>query len=188
MKTLPKFHDGLLDRFPELKTPRLLLREVSEPDTATVFQLYSDERIMRYRGAAVFTSEQQAHELIRTWAVRLTEKSGIRWGIVLKENNRLIGTAGFHSFTKEHFRGEIGYELSPGHWNNGLMTEALREITGWGLRELGLHSIEANIAPENHASKRVLEKLGFTKEAHFRENYYYRGWWDSVIYSLRETS
>jgi ribosomal-protein-alanine N-acetyltransferase len=48
-----------------------------------------------------------------------------------------------------------------------------------------LHSIEANINPDNLASANLLEKNGFKKEAHFRENFYYNGkFLDSLIYSL----
>ena len=64
------------------------------------------------------------------------------------------------------------------------MTEALECITRFSFQKLKLHSLEANIAPDHFASARVLEKNGFVKEAHFKENWYYKGWWDSVIYTL----
>ena len=48
-----------------------------------------------------------------------------------------------------------------------------------------LHSIEAIIAPENYASAKVLEKNGFVKEAHLKENQFYEGHFlDTVIYSI----
>lgn len=141
---------------------------------------------MRYRGAPVFKAPGESDALIKQWSDAFENQQGIRWGLVLKENNALIGTAGFTKLNAMNFRAEIGYELHPGHWNHGLMTEALKAITTWGISELGLHTIEANIAPENVASKRVLEKLGFLREALFRENYYYEGWWDSAIYTLHE--
>jgi ribosomal-protein-alanine N-acetyltransferase len=47
-----------------------------------------------------------------------------------------------------------------------------------------LHSIEAVIDPENAASEKVLQKNGFVKEAHLKENEFYDGTFiDSVIYS-----
>jgi len=50
-----------------------------------------------------------------------------------------------------------------------------------------LHSIEANVNPLNEKSKKVLERVGFKKEAYFRENYLFDGkFLDSVIYSLLE--
>jgi ribosomal-protein-alanine N-acetyltransferase len=100
----------------------------------------------------------------------------------------LIGTAGIRSISWQHLRAEMGYELDPQHWNKGLMTEALTEITRYCFQALKLHTIEANIAPANLASARVLEKLTFVKEAHFRENWYYQGWWDSIIYTLHNNN
>ena len=48
-----------------------------------------------------------------------------------------------------------------------------------------LHSIEAIIDPSNYASAKVLEKNGFIKEGHLRENVFFNGQYlDSVIYSL----
>ena len=65
------------------------------------------------------------------------------------------------------------------------MMEAAKKTIDFGFREMGLHSIEANINPNNLRSTKMLEKCGFVKEAHFRENYYYDGkFLDSVIYSL----
>jgi [ribosomal protein S5]-alanine N-acetyltransferase len=65
------------------------------------------------------------------------------------------------------------------------MTEAMRTIFKFGFDELNLHSLEANINPLNNNSRAVLKKMGFQKEAYFRENYYYNGdYLDSEIYSL----
>jgi ribosomal-protein-alanine N-acetyltransferase len=50
---------------------------------------------------------------------------------------------------------------------------------------MNLHSIEAVIDPENSASEKVLQKIGFVKEAHILENELYDGkFWDTVIYSM----
>jgi ribosomal-protein-alanine N-acetyltransferase len=63
----------------------------------------------------------------------------------------------------------------------------MRILLKFGFRGLNLHSIEANINPQNENSKGVLEKIGFQKEAYFRENYYYKEkFLDSEIYCLLE--
>ena len=97
----------------------------------------------------------------------------------------MIGMAGLWRIMKEHHRAEIGYTLLPELWNKGLMSEVLKKIIHFGFYEINLHSIEANINPENLASKKVLEKAGFKQEAYFRQNYFYNGQFlDSAIYSL----
>ncbi len=65
------------------------------------------------------------------------------------------------------------------------MSEALEAVINYAFNTLKLHSIEANINPENNASRQLLIKAGFNKEAYFKENYYFNGHFiDSEIYSL----
>jgi ribosomal-protein-alanine N-acetyltransferase len=171
--------------FPKLETERLILRQVCKGDTETVYRLYSNDAVMQYRGADQYRSILEAENLIRHFEQLFVQNAGLRWGLAFRgQEEELIGTAGINKIDWPHFRGEIGYELSPSLWNKGLMTEALKAITAYAFNQLNLHTLEANIAPANSASQRVLEKLGFVKEAHFKENWYYKGWWDSAIYTL----
>jgi ribosomal-protein-alanine N-acetyltransferase len=180
-------NESTFSKFPCLETGRLVLREIKPIDTAALFGLYSQDQIMRYRGADIFRSTSEALQLIQQFKKRFTLREGIRWGLALKgKEENLLGTAGLKNIQWQHFRAEIGYELSPEFWNQGLMTEALHCITAYSLSEQSLRTLEANISPDNHASARVLDKLGFVKEAHYRENYYYKGWWDSAIYTLHK--
>jgi ribosomal-protein-alanine N-acetyltransferase len=178
---------NIWSKFPGLETQRMILREIVKEDAPALFMLYSNPEVMKFRGADSFSVMNQAHDLIQKFSSDFTAQSGIRWGLTISgKEDELIGTAGFNSIDWKHQRGVIGYEIQPSLWNQGLMTEALKVISAFAFRELNLHTIEANIAPANIASEKVLRKLGFVKEAHFRENWYYKGWWDSVIYSLHK--
>ena len=65
------------------------------------------------------------------------------------------------------------------------MTEGINAILDYGFSKMNMHSVEANINPGNQASKAILEKMNFKKEAYFRENYYFNGQFlDSEIFSL----
>jgi ribosomal-protein-alanine N-acetyltransferase len=67
------------------------------------------------------------------------------------------------------------------------MFETINCMARFGFKEMKLHSVEANVNPLNERSKKVLERIGFKKEAHFRENYLFNGeFLDSIIYSLLE--
>ena len=85
-------------------------------------------------------------------------KEGIRWGITLKIQADTLAVGGIWRIIKDHFRGEIGYELNPKYWNRGLMYEALMPMIDFAFGKMNLHSIEANTDPENSASVRLLEK------------------------------
>ncbi|MES2446488.1 MAG: GNAT family protein [Bacteroidota bacterium] len=59
------------------------------------------------------------------------------------------------------------------------------EVIHFAFREMKLHSISANINPGNDASRQILLKHGFEKEAYFKEDYYFQGkFLDSEVYGL----
>ncbi len=103
----------------------------------------------------------------------------------LKETNVLIGTIGFWRGTPEHFRSEIGYVMLPAFHSKGLMQEAIAAAIDYAWSSMGLHSIEAQVNPDNQASIRLLERNGFVREGYYRENYFYAGkFMDTGVYSL----
>jgi ribosomal-protein-alanine N-acetyltransferase len=75
--------------------------------------------------------------------------------------------------------------LLPEYHGKGIITEAIKEVVKFGFEIMKLHSIEAVIDPENNISEKVLQKNGFVKEAHLRENECFEGrFLDTVIYSI----
>ncbi|MCR5782460.1 MAG: GNAT family N-acetyltransferase [Clostridia bacterium] len=56
---------------------------------------------------------------------------------------------------------EIGYGLRDGFCGNGYMTEALKTITEWALSQPGVTRVEAETAPDNTPSQKVLASCGF---------------------------
>lgn len=76
--------------------------------------------------------------------------------------------------------GELAYWITPEEWGNGHATEASYLVVDHAFAELGLHRIEASAFESNEASKRVLEKLGFTREGTSRRAAYVDGEWVDV--------
>jgi ribosomal-protein-alanine N-acetyltransferase len=171
--------------YPVITTARLVLREITEEDAQQIFFLRSDTRVMEFLDRPMLQSEQEGLELTRKIIDGVVKNEGITWGISLKNEKKLVGTIGFWQITKEHFRAEIGYMLHPDLQGKGYMHEAIKGVIGYGFTKLGIHSIEANVNPNNTASIKLLEKNGFVREAYHKENYYYNGkFLDSAIYSL----
>jgi ribosomal-protein-alanine N-acetyltransferase len=171
--------------FPVLHTERLTLREITDNDTMDMWQLRSNEVVMKYIDRPPAKTESEALQHIRSITTALEKNEGISWGIGFKNDRKLIGAIGFWRMQKEHYRAEIGYMLHPDHHRQGIMQEAMEAVLGYGFDTMQLHSVEANINPLNIASAKILEKNKFQLEAHFRENYFYDGaFLDSHIYSL----
>ncbi len=171
--------------FPLLTTERLILRKAVIEDAPEIFFLRSDPRVLKYIDREPAQSLEEAQQFITLITDNLESNNGINWAISLKDDSRLIGTIALWRLIKEHHRAEIGYTLHPDFQGKGIMDEAMKAIIDYGFNVMNLHSIEANINPDNKASQNLLERNNFVREAYFKENYYHNGiFLDSAIYSL----
>jgi ribosomal-protein-alanine N-acetyltransferase len=173
--------------FPTLETERFILRAVAPDDAVDIFRIMADPRVTRYFGTTPMTSIDEAVRRVDGIRSAFEQQEGVRWAIARRADGRFIGSCGFWRLIKPHFRAEIGYELSPEFWGQGVMPEAAGAALAFGFATMGLHSVEAQIHPENSGSRRVLEKLGFVQEGYFRENYYEPAdgrFTDTAVFSL----
>lgn len=174
-----------LHPFPTLETERLILREITHADDDAMFAIRSDKRHSQFiDNPKVYTREEVIEKVQR--AIELVKNNdGISWGITLKGNPTLIGSVDYWRVIKAHYRSEIGYMLHPDYYRQGIMTEALQATIEYAFKHIKLHTIEANIAPTNISSIKLVEKCGFVREAYLKENYYYNGTFlDTCTYSL----
>lgn len=171
--------------FKTLESERLLLRQMTPEDVNEVFEIRSNPELMKYIPRPILKNKEEALELINTINNNILKNEGINWAITLKPDNKLLGYIGHYRIKWEDFRSEIGYMILPEAQGKGIVSEAVSLVIKYGFEEMQMHSLEAVIDPENNASARVLEKNGFVKEGHFRENEFFNGkFYDSVIYSL----
>ena len=172
--------------FPELQTSRLLLRKMTLADAGEILIMRRNEDVMKFIDRKRMDTLAEADEWIKIIIEALINNTGITWAISLRDApERLIGSIGYWRIFNEHFRAEIGYMLNPDYWQKGIMKEALNLLIKFGFENMGLHSIEANINPGNIASEKLLISTGFSKEAYFKENYFYNGLFkDTIIYSM----
>lgn len=161
--------------FPVLETKRFILRKLKLSDAQNLFSYFSKEEVMKYYDLETFSSPQQAVALIESVLFRYDSAQQIRWGITLKGKDNVIGTCGFHALEQEHLKVEIGYELHPCYWGNGIMTEVIEKIVEYGFEEMIVNRIEAFYDPLNQASRRVLEKNGFQFEGILRKRFLKKG-------------
>jgi len=153
--------------FSELETPRLHLREITADDTAWYLAHFSRPEIVRGQGFAAPADLEAAARELRTYVLDLFAlRAGFRWGIAVRDTRELIGSLGFYRWVDEPFpRAEVGYDLDPGWWGRGLMSEALRAILAFGFERMGLARVEAYVMTDNEPSCRLLERLGFERDA-----------------------
>ena len=134
----------------KLKTKRLLISPVLEEELRQMIAATSDMELRQaYQEMLDGCLENPGQWLWYT-----------AWKICLKENGQVVGEACFKGPAR-CCRVEIGYGIYDGFCGKGYATEAIRKLTEWAFTQENVYFVEAETAPDNSASKRVLEKLSF---------------------------
>ncbi len=149
-----------------LRTRRLDLRPLRPSDARWYLAHFSEPEIVHGSGFPAPADVRAASEELQTYVFDLiAQGTGMRWGIALRGHDELIGSIGYYGRSSEPIRkAEIGYDLAPEHWGQGLMTEALEALVRYCFKSLGLQRLEALVLPHNQRSVRLLERAGFRNE------------------------
>lgn len=171
--------------FPVLETERLQLRQMQPPDAADFLYLRSADEVMRFIDRPRLKSLAESVAFMEKLDLMRRERKAIFWGIYLKNDPRLIGNVLLWGFKDADARGEIGYVMHPDYQRQGLTGEAVDRAINFGFDRIGLHSIEAQVLPNNPASVALLEGRGFKQEGYFRDYYFFEGKFkDLMFFSL----
>ncbi len=180
--TAPQHSLSDLTVLPSLDSERLHLRPIREDDLPDLYAVFADPDVMRYWTRPPMRDIAEARAFLAEIAQHFDARTGFKWGITRKDNDRVIGTASLFRLDTPHNTAEIGYALGSAHWGNGYAAEAVRRVCQFGFEDLALRRIEADINPRHHASIHVVEKAGFQREGVLRERYIYNGEIQDVVY------
>ncbi len=171
--------------FPVLETRRLRLRKPEPGDIDENFRYRSDAAFMKYIPHRFATCRQDVEQTFDLMLERIERNESINWSITRKEDGRFLGLIGFVRIMVDQHRAEVGYLLHTPWQGQGFLHEALREVVNYAFGVIGLHSIEAVVNCQNIPSQRVLEKMGFSRDAFFRDYLHHQGAYvDAYVYSL----
>jgi len=171
--------------FPVLETERFILRKGTVDDGNDIFELYANENVVKYLPLNLFESPDDAMVEINWYEKIFKEQIGLRWVIEEAKTKKVIGTCGYLNYEKEHNRIEMGYDLNPVYWGQGIMQETLGKIIHFAFTSMAINKIEAKVEPENKASIRLLEKLKFCQEGVLRQHEFEKGKYvDLVLFSM----
>jgi len=149
-----------------LETERLIL-DTWQPSDWTVFRpIATDPEVMRYITGGAPWSDDQIRSFVERQVKLYAERGFCRWKLVVKEAGEMIGFCGV-GFWRNETDPEIGWWLARRHWGRGLATEAARAALRDALERAGLERIISVAMPQNVASIRIMEKLGFRLECEF---------------------
>jgi ribosomal-protein-alanine N-acetyltransferase len=168
----------------EINTKRLKLRNITQKDFQAVHEYASDPETVKYMPFGPNTEEETQEFINRNLKQQQEQpRTDYGFGIILKHEDRLIGACGMHGVTEN--QASIGYILNRRYWSHGYATETVKALVDYLFSELGVHRVYASCDPRNHASIRVLEKVGMRLEGKLRENVIIRGEYrDSLIFGI----
>ena len=170
----------IFDRSPKIETERLLLRHMKVSDARDMYDYAHRPEVTRYLLWAPHDSLEYTRTYLKQVERCYRQGTFHDFGVILKEDNRFIGTCGFARIDEANATAEAGYVLNPDHWGKGLATEALRAVIALGFEKRGFNRIEARYMVDNHASRRVMEKSGMSFEGIYRQSIFVKDGYEDI--------
>jgi [ribosomal protein S5]-alanine N-acetyltransferase len=157
---------------PILKSERLILRPFKQSDAKDLLEIN-------------YNKVKNLNEA-KKWIKNSITKDSFYLAVVLKEENKVIGYRELCHLKWWDFQaGEICAHFNKKYWNKGYSTESGKALINYCFKKLKFHKVYADTDPDNKASQRVLQKLGFKLEGRIRDKRIVKGnWIDEMDYGL----
>ncbi len=163
------------------ETERLILRRYIKEDLQDLFEYLSDKETVKYEPYKPLSFDETVENL--QWRIGTDEMTAAE----LKNSHKMIGNV---YMGKRDFNAmEIGFVFNRNYWGNGYAAESCKALIQQAFLN-GVHRIYAECDPDNQNSWKLLEALGFQREAHFRKNVYFwkdetgqEIWKDTYVYA-----
>jgi RimJ/RimL family protein N-acetyltransferase len=171
------------------ETERLVVRRFVGDDVEALHSYLSLPEVCRWVPFEPQTLEQTRERVGRKIAQGWhpdEELRALALAVVRRADGRMVGDlVCFSEDDPVHRQAEIGYSFHPDVAGHRYATESVRGLVTWVFANLDLHRLTARVDVENVPSWRLLERLGFRREAHLRENEWFKGHWsDEYDYAV----
>lgn len=166
------------------ETSRLIIRPIQATDAEAIFVYRKDYETNKYQGW-VPNSVEDVHEFLRN---RVSYEYNVpdTWFqcvLVHKTSRKIVGDVGIH-FIYNH-QVEFGCTIDKTYHGSGYATEALNAVIQFLFHTNQKHRIVASVDPRNIGSLKLMQKLGFRQEAHFRKSILInQEWCDDVVFAI----
>jgi RimJ/RimL family protein N-acetyltransferase len=171
-----------------LRTERLLVRTMSAQDVDDIHAYQSLPEVCRFLPFRPRTRDEVVEKVAKFSRALLLDRDGDFWQLAIEragDPGRVIGDLYFTIKSAASATCEIGWTLHPDFTGSGYMTEAATALLSIAFDEIGLHRASAMLDARNDSSAALCERLGMRREAHFREDLWFKGEWsDTAIYSI----
>jgi RimJ/RimL family protein N-acetyltransferase len=144
-----------------LETERLVLRQLCADDAEFIHQLVNEPAWLRYVGDKGVATVEDARDYILKGPVKMYTDAGFGLWLVERKDDRIpIGICGL--IKRDSLADvDLGFAFLSVHRRQGHAFEAASATLSYAKKVLGLEKVIAIMSPDNDASARLLEKLGF---------------------------
>ena len=139
-----------------LLTPHLKIRSAAQSDMATWSALYEDEEARRHLNGPLNRSPEKWWEGQRENLGKVSEALSI----VLPESGEIVGVCGLIEWPFDS-EWEVWLMLWPKFWRRSYGSQIIKTLVNVAFKELKAARVLGVVDPENCASIRMIEKLGF---------------------------
>ena len=147
--------------FRPLETPRLKLVRTTLNHAEALFQIHGDLEAVRFLPRELCVDLAMCRDLVAKMMAVEERGQGYRWSI--SREGRVIGSVGFHAWSRERGEAQLSYELIPATRGKGYASEAVGVLLAFGFDEMRLKRVLAEAHGENHASLRLLRRAKFRR-------------------------
>ncbi len=142
-------------------TFRLAFRWWRSDDHPLATRLWGDGRVTALIDARASLDAAAVGERLERELANARDHGFQYWPMFLHGNGDHVGCCGLKPCDAAPGALELGFHLRPEHWGRGYATEAARSVIDHAFAALGATALFAGHHPQNAASRRTLEKLGF---------------------------
>jgi RimJ/RimL family protein N-acetyltransferase len=166
-----------------LRTERLLIRPFEAGDLGAMEAIHGDPAVAKWLYNEPRMPDQVRAHLERKIVGAALDEDGdwLSAAAILRADGAFVADLAMQLISREHRCVEIGYIVHPAFAGRGFATEAAGALMRLAFDDFGMHRVIGRVEPRNAGSVRVLEKLGMRREAHFLENEWVKGEWQSEL-------
>jgi len=168
-----------------LESDRIKLRALEPEDLQFLYQWENDTRLWEYGSTLSPFSKYELHHYIESASHDIFEAKQLRFMVVEKASNRVMGTVDLYDFDPYHGRVGIGILLDEAFQGKGYAVETLSLVKAYVFAFLHLNQLYAYIPWNNLPSLRLFKRSGYTEAGCLKKwNRIVDGWCDVFIYQL----
>ncbi|MGP4109317.1 GNAT family N-acetyltransferase [Streptomyces sp. 4N509B] len=162
------------------------LRAMEPEDGEALWRWNHDAEVMRWMNDGYAESLARVSHRMENRAP--ATYGDVIYGVEVLADGRLVGLVRLRDAEPETGCAELDVYLGEkDSWGHGYATDAVRAMCRYGFDKMRLHKISLDVVTENHAARRVYEKVGFVEEGRLRKVFRRDGaWYDMIVMGLFE--